>query len=560
MIAHATIQTEVDAYIDRVLDGRQVACATVIGACRRHRADLERISDPEFPYEFNPRLASRSCQFFPLILTHSKGQWAGQPFDLADWQKFCIWCIFGWVQKLDGKRRFRRVYISVARKNGKSTLVAGIALLAMYLDGESGAEVYVGATKKEQAAIIFGEAQQMVRSSPWLSKLTTIHRNNMLFRDTNSFMRAVGSDRPLSGPNPHAALFDELHEFTEVHRKFFETMTSGSIARRQPLFVVATTAGDERSHIWRAEDDHARRVSQSEIADDRTFAYIASLDKEDDPYDESVWEKANPNLGVSVTLDALRIEAADAKSKAFGRNKFLRYHCNRLVSSVEHCFTHEDWMALRAEWSDWKTAEAIGIGIDLGGRDDLAAWGACAKFKIGEEDGKPVYRYELRARSYIVANAKRDITQPPWSRWLWERKLTSTDHVIALLKDDVVAFSLEHGSTAVAFDPHNARQLGDELEAAGLTVYSMGQNGGQYNEPLREFVNAATTNRIAHDGDEILAWAASNMAIRKNARDEWMPDKRHSKDKIDPIVACIMAFRVAYFASPRPTGSLFITV
>lgn len=559
MIALATIQSSIDAYIDRVLSGEAVASRAVIGACRRHRADIAKIADPDWPYIFNARRASACCQFFPLVLRHSIGEWSGLPFELSDWQQFCIWSLFGWQQKADSLRRFRRAYISVARKNGKSTLVAGIGLLCLHLDAEDGAQVFVGATKKEQAGIIHGEAERMTRSSEHLAAITKIFRNNLTVESTHSFMRPLSSDKPYDGLNPHCILLDELHAWTEQHRKFYETITSGSAARRQPLFVNCTTAGDDNSHIWREEYEHACRVANGEIQDDRLFAYVAELDEKDDVFDDALWEKANPNLGISVKLEYLRQQAAEAKAKPTYRNAFVRYHCNRKVSSVEHCFSAEAWAGLRAELSDWTTADAVGVGIDLGGRDDLAAWGACARFKIGEDgDGKAIYRYEIDAKSYIVPTTKRDLAKSPWQRWLWDGALHQREHVIDAIREDVIAFSAQYAADGVAFDPHNARQLGDELTKAGLNAVAMGQNTGQFNEPLRELINAASEGRLRHSGNAVLAWAAVNMSIKKDSRDEWMPDKGKSRDKIDPMVGAIMAFRMAYFARPRPTGSLFV--
>jgi len=353
-------------------------------------------------------------------------------------------------------------------------------------------------------------------------------------------------------------LLDELHAWTELHRAFYGTITTGSGARRQPLFVTATTAGDDKSLIWQEEHNHAVRVATGEIIDDRLLSFVAELDEKDDPFDEALWEKSNPNLGISITLEYLRQQAAEAANKPTFRNQFIRYHGNRRVSSVEHCFAADEWAKLAGTMSDWKTADAIGIGIDLGGRDDLAAWGACARWPLGEDaEGKPLYRYEIFARAYLVSQTRRNTAQQPWARWLWEGHLKQAEHVIEAIRQDVIAFSLEHAADGIAFDPHNARQLGDELQAEGCNPFSFPQTCALYHEPLKTFIVAAQSGHVRHDGGEMLAWAAANLAIHRNHRDEWMPDKKSSRDKIDPIVAVIMAFRVCYFARPRAVGCLF---
>lgn len=560
MIAIVTLQDQVHAYIDRVLDGRQVASRYVVGACRRHRADLARMTDPDFPYEFSPSLAMRAVNFFPMILRHTTGEWAGHPFELSDWQTFCIWSIFGWVESQPAAvttkpaRRFRRAYITVGRKNGKTQLAAGIALLVFHLDGEAGAQVFCAATKREQATILFGEADKMTRASTDLSKITLCRVGNLSVASTGSFMRPTSSDRPYDGLNPHGVFLDELHAWTDVHRRFYDTITTGSASRRQPLFLTITTAGDDKSHIWREENDHAERVASGELIDERLFSFVARIDDEDDAFDETCWEKANPNLGISVKLDYLRQQAQEARNKPTYRNAFIRYHCNRRVSSVEHAITSDQWLACKRELSDWKKADYISAGFDLGGRDDLAAIGLCARFPMQTDDeGRTVWRYELRARSYLATRSKRDLVAQPWNRWIWEQRLVKVDAVVLQVKTDLLALAEAFGVCSVAYDPHNAKQLGEELEAGGITAAAMTQSYSQYNEPLREFLNAVHDGRISHDGDEVLAWCISNLAIATNQRGEWMPDKASSKDKIDAAVACIMAFRECYFAAGGQT-------
>lgn len=558
MIQPNPIATQVSAYISSVLDGRITACETVRGACNRHLEDVTRASDPDWPYVFDSKKADVACRFFPMVLRHSIGEWAGHPFSLSDWQQFCIWSLFGWVQKEDSMRRFRRAVIEVARKNGKSTLVAGIGLLCLHLDREAGAQVFTAATKRDQAAIIHGEAEKMTRASPSLAKLTTIHKLNMMVPSTDSFMRPLSSDKPYDGLNPHAVLLDEVHAWREQHRRFYDTITTGSAARRQPLFVIATTAGDDQSLIWEDEHNHACNVATGVTQDDRLFSFVASIDEKDDPFDEMCWEKANPNLGVSVKLDYLRQQAADARHKPTNRNAFIRYHCNRRVSSTEKIVNRELWLKAKGELSNWLQAEYVGAGFDLGGQDDLAACARVAKFRCGGTDESPIYRFEAKTRSYISDTASRDLTQAPWQRWIYDGLLTKTAAVIATLKDQLISDVLADGVGSVAYDPYNARQLGDDLDAEGIKSAKMPQNHGQFNEPLRAFQQALREGRFAHDGDEILSWCANNAVARVNSKDEWMIDKAASREKVDTFVALIMAFREAYFAPPQPRGDLFV--
>ncbi len=545
----------VDSYIRGVCNGAITAGRVVRATVQRHMDDISRQRNDDYPYEFDEHAAERACMFFPLAVKHSTGEWAGNPFEPADWQLFIIWCLFGWKQKSDGCRRFRKCYITLARKNGKSFLASAIALVLLLCDSEQGAQIYIGATKHEQACIVHGEAERMIRSSS--SKLLRdqceIHKNNISVPRTNSFMRPVSSDKPYDGLGPHGVIFDELHAYREVHRPFYETMVSGSASRRQPLEVIITTAGNEKSLIWKEEDSHVTKIVTGVIDDDRVFGFVARLDEDDDPFDESVWQKANPNLGVSVKLDYLREKARDAQHKATALNVFLRYHCNVEVTSVEQAMTRELWDSAKGDLSNWTEADCIGAGFDIGGRDDLAGAAMCARFECGKDDGdNQIWRYEFRARGYLSTGTSRDLTQEPFAGWLHNEQLTKVAHVIPKLRDDLLEDCRDVGCQSVAFDPHNARQCGDEMEEAGMNAVVMPQSCAHFNEPIRELLSALKDGRIRHNGDPVLRWCMLNMAIKQNPRGEWMPDKSQSQEKIDVAVAAIMAFRMAMFGESRP--------
>ncbi len=518
--------------------------------------DLERQTEDDFPYEFDRGKAERACAFFPLFLRHSKGEWSGHPFELSDWQLFVIACIFGWVRKSDGMRRFRKAYISLGRKQGKSTLAAGIALLLLILDREPGAEVYCSATKRDQSRIVHNEAKAMVRSSPALRKFATVHQSSIMVQGTNSFFHPVSSDRPLDGPNPHGVIFDELHAWREQHRDFYETMTTGGAARRQPLELTITTAGNDKSLLWLEAEQAIRDIVRDRYTDDSVFGFICELDEDDDPFDEDCWPKSNPNLGVSVKLSYLRDQSRDAQSAPTKRNAFIRYHGNRKVSSVEDAITEEQWKACEGDLSDWSQADYVGGGIDLGGRDDLAAFAHCARFHVatevveseGEQVERPVWRYEIRSTAFLEASCKRDLDRQPWSEWIYQGQLILSESLIPELRDRFADTSSELGCQSFAFDPYNARQIATELEQEGLVAVKMAQNYGHFNEPLMEFLKAVREGRLTHDGDPVLGWCALNMTVKEGARGEKMPAKDHSREKIDAAVAAIMAFRECYFA------------
>lgn len=565
MIALATHQ-RVQGYIDGVLGGEIVVCDLVRCAVQRHVDDLTRQSTQEFPYHFDMAHAAASVDFFPLMLRHSIGDFAGRPFELEPWQAFAVWCIFGWKRDDDRSRRFRKVYWSMARKNGKSSIAAGFAFLLGMLDinpetgkPEAVAEIILSATKKEQVEkVVYAEIERMRLQSKEIAAMSTRENKQITFKHNMGSIRCVGSDKPYDGLNPHCVIMDELHAWKEHHRKFYDTMQTGSGYRRQPLFLTITTAGDDQSHLWREEYDYAAGVARGTIKDEQVFAYTFEIDETDDPLDESCWIKANPNLGVSVRIEYLRQQAREAAQKRIALNRFTRYHGNRVVSSNEKAFDMAAWDACGGELSDWSEADAIGAGVDLGSRDDLAAYAFCARFQIGEEGDKPIYRYEVVTRAYVSDSTERDLTKQPFAEWVYTDELRRRRFAVLVLRDDLIEECADFGVGQVAYDPYNAQQLGEDLTREGIQAVRMGQNCTQFNEPIRELLQCIQDGRLRHGGADLLRWCAGNSVLFKDRNDRWMFDKKASGEKIDPIVAMTMAFRICSLAPARPRGSLFI--
>ena len=312
--AEASVLAAVTDYAESVVSGEIVAGKPVRLACERHLRDLE--TAHERGLYFDDGAAQLAVDFIQNC-KHSKGEWAGQNLILADWQLFIVGSVFGW-KRLDGTRRFREVYNEVARKNGKSTFVAAIGLYLTCADDEPGAEVYSFATKEDQAKIVWSEANRMAKQTPALMRRLVIHdsQNNASISWTarNSFFKplARGSDTE-SGLNPHGAIGDELHEFKT--RNMVDIIDSAVGARRQPLIWYITTAGWDQSSIWWEKRSYALMVVEQAVEDDSVFVYIATLDEDDDWRDETVWIKANPNLGISVKLEGLREDAAKADAQ-----------------------------------------------------------------------------------------------------------------------------------------------------------------------------------------------------------------------------------------------------
>ena len=562
MIAAVTAKDKVDYYIDAILSGAIPSGKYIKLAINRHVNDLARQDTQEFPYYFDEAAAFKACDFFPALIKHSVGEWCGRPFELEPWQAFCNWSLFGWM-RTDGTRRFRKYIKLVARKNGKSTELAGLAHYMAIADGEPGAQILTTATKIDQAKMVFRECELMRSKSPALAKHSKSITNLISYGINDSYIKPLGADKPFSGLNPHLVIFDEMHEWVSRHQKFFGTMVTGSGARRQPLFAIITTEGDDQSVIWQSELEYAQKVLDGIIEDEQLFAMLYMLDKEDQWDDESCWIKANPNLGVSAKIEPMRQMCKQARHMPMTKNDFLRFHLNRRVSSTSKAIEPEVWARAKKPFTSLEQADCICGAADIGGRDDLGSAGFCARFiddeKYNEETGETeyVYHYEIWQKAFMSVDTKRNLQELPWAKWLYDGTLERSEFVISDIEKYIFDQNAAETIDALAFDPHNCLKTIEDFQKSGFSVVEFRQSYIMYNEPLKDFLDLLAKDRIRHNGDEVLSWAVNNLSIKKDGEDRWMPCKKTSSDKIDPIVSCLMAFRLAKLQPPRQK-SLFI--
>ena len=335
-------------YAEDVLNGQVVACKWVQLACERHLTDLDRDS-----VYFDEKEANKVINFFPEYLRHSKGEWANRPFHLAPWQEFIVGSLFGWKNKETRYRRFRIAYEEVARKNGKTTMIAGIGNFLFLADKEPGAEVYTAATKKDQAALSHSESVRMVKKSPKLRNRVGIYRNNMSIDSTASKYQPLGADADtVDGLNIHGGLIDELH--AHKTRDMWDVLETATGSRRQPLQMAITTAGVDQTGICYEQHEYVQQILKRTIEDDSYFGIIYTLDlnkdcpnikkeDEDDWTNEEVWIKANPNLGFSAKLDDLQRKAKKAKIIPAAQNNFLRKHMDVWTQQVDRWIDLDLW-------------------------------------------------------------------------------------------------------------------------------------------------------------------------------------------------------------------------
>lgn len=341
---------------------------------KRHKDDLELSLSPQgHPrgLRFDPAAGRRVVDFIERFCKHHKGEWAGKPLLLEEWQKAIVVQAFGWMRR-DGTRRYRTVYIEVARKNGKSELAGGLGLYLLVGDGEAGAEVYSSATKKDQARIVWKTAEQMVKASPELRRFVQTYQSSLVVeRNASSFQPLSAESNTLDGLNPHGNIIDELHAHRD--RGVWDVLDSAMGARRQPMTIAITTAGIyDREGIGWEMHDYATKVLEGTFADDSFFAYIATPDEGDDHFSELAQQKANPNWGVSVKPDYLAKQAEKAQRQPGFLNEYLIKHLNVWTQQAQRWIPLDKWAACEPELPpatnvrDWATARERALeGLSL---------------------------------------------------------------------------------------------------------------------------------------------------------------------------------------------------
>ena len=428
---------------------------------------------------------------------------------------------------------------------------------------ENVAQVVLAASKKEQAdRVTMAECVRMREQSNLLKEMSDYKNRQITFSHNSGHIITIGSDKAFDGLSPHCCNVDEMHAFRSSgnQKEFIDTMKTGSGARTQSIFLVTTTAGSTASDLWKSEWNYATGVASGEYDDNSYFCLSYELDEEDDPLDSSVWIKANPCMGVTLSKEYLEDQAKPAAADNVSLNRFTRYHGNRLVSNLDTAFNLDQWDACQGELSDWYEAEAVGCGIDLGARDDLASLCFCARFPtedfVEDADGNqnPIYRYEFRSYSYIALDSVRDISAKPFCDFIQDGHLVRSKFPLSELERDCVERSREFGCWQVAFDPYNAQQAGERISQEGIEAVTMAQTTRHFNEPIGELRQAIIEGRVRHDGNPLLRWAIGNAVLVTDRQDRVMYAKDQCQEKIDPAVAATMSFARCIAMPSRSTG------
>lgn len=466
---------------------------------------------------------------------------------LEPWQRRLLRRLFGW-KRPDNTRRYRKLYCSVPRKNGKSTLLAGIVLYLTGADNEDGADVYCVANDKEQARIIFKEARKMVEASAELKKEFEAFSTAIIYPETSSALMPLSSEKGnKDGLNPHAVAADELHEWED--RDLWEKLSTAMASRRQPLFLVITTAGYELDSIWGEEDTYAHQVAAGELEDVELLVVIYEAPADADWHDPKVWAAANPGWGVSVKPDYIGTQHEKAKMQPSFAPAFRRYHLNQRVQQAVTWMPMRRWDACGKGFDlDRLVGMPCYIGVDLARRYDLTA--AVAVFRI-QPEGAEHAEYCLLPKFFIPAETKEGeglesrehVDKVPYRQWRDKGFLTVTPGNVTdydFVTREILEWAKIYDVREIPHDPYNAGQLAIDLAGEGLTPVEFRQNIVSMSPPTKELLNLTLQKRIRHGGHPILRWNAQNATAVRDANDNEKLLKHKSRGRIDGIIAAIM--------------------
>jgi len=497
----------------------------------------------ENDYYFDEKHAALAVNFFEKLLRHTKGEFAGQPFELLDWQKDeIIKPLFGWKRKDNGLRRYRTVYVEVARKNGKSSIAAGLAALLLLMDNEPGAEIYSAAADRDQARIVFNQAKAMIENSPELKKRTEIYSNTITVPKTRSYYRVLSADAPTKhGLNAHGVIFDELH--AQPNRDLWDVLVTSTGSRRQPIIFAMTTAGYDRESICWEIHEYARQVRER-IVDDPTFlSVVYAADEDDDWLDEKVWEKANPSLDVTIKREYLRNEAKKAQNIPAYQNTFRRLHLNQ-------------WTQQETRWLDMTYWDACGEpihekllegsicygGLDLASSSDIAAFNLCFPNQSGEPEQYIWLPFFWIPKENLMERVRKD--RVPYDAWVRDGFVTATEgNVIdyGYILRDIERLGERFNIREIAFDRWGAVQISQTLEDMGFMMVGFGQGYKDMSPPMVELMRIVLDGKLRHGGNPVLRWMADNLVVSTDPAGNVKPNKAKSREKIDGITAGLMS-------------------
>ena len=476
-------------------------------------------------------------------LCHTKGTWAGKPFELIDWQEQIIRDLFG-ILKPNGYRQFNTAYIEIPKKNGKSELAAAVALLLTCGDGEQRAEVYGAAADRQQASIVFDVAADMVRMCPALNKRVKIlaSQKRLIYEPTNSFYQVLSAEAySKHGFNVHGVVFDELH--SQPNRKLYDVLTKGSgDARMQPLFFLITTAGTDTHSICYEVHQKAQDIIDGRKIDPTFYPVIYGADDTEDWTSPKVWKKCNPSLGETIGMDKVKTACESAKQNPGEENSFRQLRLNQWVKQAVRWMPMDKWdkCAFAVNEEQLKGRVCYG-GLDLSSTTDITAF-VLVFPPLDEEDKYIILPYFWIPEDTLDLRVKRD--HVPYDVWERQGYLQTTEGNVVhygYIEKFIEELGKKFNIREIAFDRWGAVQMVQNLEGMGFTVVPFGQGFKDMSPPTKELMKLTLEQKIAHGGHPVLRWNMDNIFIRTDPAGNIKADKEKSTEKIDGAVATIMA-------------------
>lgn len=529
----------IDEYLEQIKNGR-----AVVG--RRIKEQYQKLSNdihnPTVCYVFDQERAERPIRFIETFCKHSKGEWAGQPVKLELFQKAFISALFGFVDKTTGVRRYRETMFYVARKNGKSTLLSGLALYMLIADNEPGAEVYSVASKKDQAKIIFDETLNMVKQSKDLSEVLKKRKSDLYFSLTFSKMQPLGKNSDtLDGLNSHLVIMDELHSIKD--RNLYEVMKQSQSARRQPLMIMITTAGTVRECIFDDTYKYACDVADGIIQDKTFLPILYELDKKDEWLNPMAWEKANPGLNRIKKLDDLIAKVERAKNSPRDLTGILVKDFNVISTVGSAWLTFEDINNQeRFNIEDFRGCYAIG-GADLSITTDLT----CATILLMDKNQK---RYVKQMYWLPKDNFEQRVYEEkiPYDKWL-EAGLLRLCAGNSINYSDVTAWFMEVVNewditpAWIYYDSYSARYWVDEMKNAGFNMVRCIQGAKTLSLPMQMLGADLQAKKVNYDNNSLLKWCLTNTGVETDRNGNIVPIKAQgAKNRIDGAASLLDAY------------------
>ena len=447
--------------------------------------------------------------------------------------------------------------MSVAKKNGKSTWFAAIALCLLLADREPAAEIYSAAADREQASLVFEDARRMIEQEDELKSRCEIYRRSIFVPSSHSKYVVLSADAPTShGINASAVIFDELH--AQRTRELYDTLKGAGAARRQPLFLMITTAGNDRKSICYEIHERARRVGKDPSLDPTFLPMIFETDQNDDWNDEAVWAKSNPSLGVTVKMEFLRAEYLEAKDSLAKQNAFRQLHLNQWTEQSIRWLDMDIWME-NGDLVDASRLEGRGCfaGLDLASSTDIASLVLVFPPRDGDARWSVLPFFWIPGEN-IQKRVRRDAV--PYDAWVRDGWITATEGEVidqGFIRERINELGARYDIREIAYDRWGAQKISTELDGDGFTIVAFGQGFKDMSPASKELERLLLLREIAHGGNPVLRWMAGNVAVKMDSAGNVKPDKEHSSDRIDGVVALVMAVGRAAIVDGNETCQIF---